>query len=39
MGVEEKCNGSTRDDELELTEGMCGECVEMWTGHDCDKSG
>lgn len=37
MSVEEKCDGSARDNELELTECVSGECVQTWTGHDRDE--
>lgn len=36
MSVEKKCDGSTRDDELELAECVWRECVQRWTGHDRD---
>ena len=34
MSVEEKCNGSTRDDELELAECVSGECTQTRASHD-----
>ena len=37
MSVEEKCDGGTRDDELELTECVSGECMQTWAGHDRDE--
>lgn len=36
MSVEKKCDGCARDDELELTECVAGECAQTWVGHDRD---
>ena len=33
MGIKEKCDGGARDDELELTKCVPGECMETRTGH------
>jgi hypothetical protein len=39
MSVEEKCDGGARDDELELTECVSGECVQTRAGHWHDRAG